>query len=103
MKLYLDDVRTPPAEDEWIVIRQPALFLAVLDACAEDVTNVSLDHDLGIGHMTGVDVMNHIEAANEGMLPHYLLTVHSSNPPGRAAMQATIRRMVERSAAGHVD
>lgn len=47
MKIYLDDIRTP-VEKEWIVVRSYDEFVKkVLEIGLENLTHISLDHDLG--------------------------------------------------------
>lgn len=86
MKIWLDDVRTPPDEWFWCKTARDAGY----------VTEISFDHDLGVtidGGLapTGYDLACHIEeSAHEGTLKRILWHVHSANPVGcdniRAAM-----------------
>ena len=46
-KIYLDDVRTP-IDKEWVVVRNYSEFVAkVQDIGLENISEISLDHDLG--------------------------------------------------------
>ena len=52
MKIYLDDIRTP-LEFGWTLVRSYEEFVVkVLEVGLENVTHVSLDHDLGDTAMT---------------------------------------------------
>jgi hypothetical protein len=46
-KIYLDDLRTP-LDKEWILVRNYSEFVTkVLDIGLENISDISLDHDLG--------------------------------------------------------
>lgn len=46
-KIYLDDIRTP-LDKEWIVVRNYSEFITkVQDIGLENISEISLDHDLG--------------------------------------------------------
>ena len=87
-RLYLDDVRTPIAED-WIVVRNYDEFVAQIKLHGLGTFEViSLDHDLSDfddvrGEKTGYDVakwlVDQAIDRNEN-LP--LIKVHSANPAG---------------------
>ena len=44
MKVYLDDLRTPP--DGWVLVQWPEEAIELLET--GEVTELSLDHDLGV-------------------------------------------------------
>jgi hypothetical protein len=47
-KIYLDDVRTPVAKHDWIVVRNYDEFVnKVTEIGLENIDIISLDHDLG--------------------------------------------------------
>ena len=47
-RIYLDDVRTPVDEDEWVVVRNYEEFVdKVTEIGLENIELISLDHDLG--------------------------------------------------------
>jgi ActR/RegA family two-component response regulator len=50
-----------------------------------------LDHDLGSGDGTGLDVAERIAAMTREARPRYVL-VHSFNPPGARRMVATLKQ-----------
>lgn len=86
MKVFLDDLRTPP--EGWVLTKTVQETLTLLKTC--EVTHLSLDHDLGSLDETGYDVVKWIETVVVfGFVPP-IITVHSSNPVGRIRMQAGI-------------
>ena len=97
MKLYLDDEREAP--EGWVRVRWPEEAIELLKT--GQVTDLSLDHDLGDDEQgTGYDVVLWIEeavATGGFVLPR--MVVHSANAPARAKMEAgleRIRELVER-------
>ena len=100
MKLWLDDRRGPPDEG-WVHVYTPDEVIETLKA--GKVTELSLDHDLGIftaeREITGYDVLLWIEReVAEGRFQAPKLDVHSANPVARRRMQqaiASIRRLAE--------
>lgn len=96
MKIYLDDERATP--QGWRRCYWPEEVIALLKT--EQVTEISLDHDLGDdNHGTGYDVVLWIEeaVALRGFRPPRL-QVHSANASAREKMLAgiqTITRLVE--------
>jgi hypothetical protein len=119
IKLYLDDVRSPP-DDTWTVARTAAEAWRLL--LAHEVECASLDHDLGICptctpgerhegaeivvmasleaicgkgcrcdcHATGYDFVKWM--AESGLWPQFKPAVHSANPVGKSNMLAVIHR-----------
>jgi hypothetical protein len=90
VRLWLDDIR--PAPPGWVHARTATEAIAVLRAGS--VVEVSLDHDLGDDPAAGdgYAVASWIEEmAAQGSLAPILHAVHSSNPAGRARMEAALR------------
>ena len=87
MKVFLDDVR--PAPEGWTLVRWPSEVIALLEA--GEVTELSLDHDLGHETVTGHDVLVWLEeaVALRGFEPPTIRT-HSANVVGREHMQRAI-------------
>lgn len=88
MKVFLDDERDTPAG--WVRTNWPEEVIELLKS--GNVTEVSLDHDLGDdAHGTGYSVLLWIEeqVIVNGMRPPALL-VHSANPSARQKMAAAI-------------
>jgi hypothetical protein len=105
MRVWLDDRRTPP-EDGWVWLRTPEETIELLQG--GDVTELSLDHDLGLldreREATGYDVVLWIEeqVATAGFLPPEVIKVHSSNSSAAPKMErgiASIRRLYEQQLA----
>jgi len=99
MKIYLDDEREAP--EGWLRVRWPEEVIDLLRG--GNVTEVSLDHDLGDdGHGTGYDVVLWIEeaVATKGFRPPKI-TVHSANSSARLKMEAGIGS-IKRLASGAV-
>lgn len=99
MKIWLDDIR--PAPDGWFWVKDAVTAIAIIKKDgfivgddkfpngyenAEDVTEISFDHDLGPGYEgnTGYRVACLIEqlAAHNQIKP-IKWTIHSANPVGR--------------------
>ena len=99
MRVWLDDLREAPPG--WVRVRTPEEAIALLET--GDVTEISLDHDLGLldgeRERTGYDVLLWLErevAEGRWVIPLPEIGVHSANPVGRARMEravASIRRM----------
>lgn len=45
MKLWIDDIRTPP-DDTWHIARNVSSAIRALDMFGPDITEISLDHDI---------------------------------------------------------
>ncbi|MAS93564.1 MAG: hypothetical protein CMO55_10265 [Verrucomicrobiales bacterium] len=88
MKVYLDDERaTPPG---WTRVYWPDEAIALLES--GEVTEISLDHDLGDDERgTGYDVVLWIEEAvvTRGFRPP-IMRVHSANSSAREKMERGI-------------
>src|SRR4051812_24744480 len=99
-KIWLDDVRPAPDGWEWCKTAEDAIMIIRVDAFMNDVgtphltqiSDISLDHDLGEGVKTGYDVVKELEwcvAHCQGYrVPN--ITIHSMNPVGRENMQRAI-------------
>jgi hypothetical protein len=108
VKVWLDDRRPPPPDPQtWVWVRTPAEAIALLETAA--VTELSLDHDLGLldgeREVTGYDVVLWLEeaVATRGFVPPAEIRVHSSNPAGAERMErgiAAIRRLAQGTQTG---
>ena len=89
MKVFLDDLRTPP--EGWTLVKWPDEAIALLKT--GDVSIISLDHDLGDDERgTGNDVILWIEEAVVlGEFKPPIIKVHSANTSARNKMEAGIR------------
>lgn len=100
---YLDDERPNPDPNLWVLFKTaPDLIWAITNLLhiSPDLSNLtlSLDHDLGVrndgGYTdgTGYDVTCFLEEISIN-LPGFVMPtvrIHSSNPVGRAKMQACL-------------
>lgn len=86
MKLFVDDLRDPP-DDTWTVARTSAEALAIPQS-GEEVTELSLDHDLG-GDDTARLVVLYL--AEHGGWPA-AVRVHSANPVGVEWLSGMVER-----------
>jgi hypothetical protein len=93
MKLWLDDVRTPP-DAGWVWVKDAPACIQALQAGV--FQHLSLDHDLGPEEAgTGYAVLCWMEEeVHEGrrVAPRNMV-VHSANPVGRGRMIALIARI----------
>lgn len=76
MKVFLDDVRDPP-DDSWRRVFTAYEVIAMLTWDSNYISELSLDHDLGMGRVgTGMDVVNYmVESYN---CPPVVI-IHSGN------------------------
>lgn len=89
MKLWLDDVRTPP--DGWV--HATSVNEAKKHLSTGKVSDASLDHDLGDYAHDGGDGWRLVDwMAEHNIWPTHTISVHSANPVGVKRMLATIDR-----------
>ncbi|BDR35446.1 cyclic-phosphate processing receiver domain-containing protein [Photobacterium damselae] len=91
MKVYLDDERTTP--EGWIRVYWPDEMITLLKT--GNVTEISLDHDLGDDDRgTGYEVILWIEEAVycQGFIPPKI-KVHSANSSARKRMSLGIKNI----------
>lgn len=96
MKVYLDDEREAP--EGWVRVYWPFQVIELLKT--GEVTEISLDHDLGDDlRGTGYDVILWIEEAvyTEGFEPP-VIHIHSANSSSRQKMQAGINSIKQQTA-----
>lgn len=95
MKIWLDDIRSPPSED-WVHV--PSVNVAInlisfIPELGEEFEEISLDHDLGDWAHDGGDAILLVDwMAEHEIWPTKGLTIHSGNPVGRDNMLRTIDR-----------
>ncbi|KKW45863.1 MAG: hypothetical protein UY96_C0013G0020 [Parcubacteria group bacterium GW2011_GWB1_56_8] len=92
LKIWLDDER--PAPFGWLHVLTVSDAITMLGTGR--VSDLSLDHDLGLSSGTGYDVLVWLEekvATSAFELPN--LFVHSRNPVGRKRMSAAIEKIYE--------
>jgi len=92
MKVWLDDVRPVPwlaKEDGFVLFTNAEALIPHIDA--GEVTEISFDHDLGDGRMTGYDLAKHIQKlAASGAIPPISYRVHSGNVVGGMNIEAAM-------------
>lgn len=87
MRLWLDDVR--PAPEGWVAVS--SVDDAIEQMRAGQVTDASLDHDLGdYAHLGGDGYRLVMWMAEHDTWPSHSIAVHSANPVGRDRMLSTI-------------
>jgi hypothetical protein len=86
VSLWLDDLRPVPDGSKWAKTVDEAISLME----AGNVTEVSLDHDLGEGVDEGYRLV--LWMAENDTWPSETISVHSSNPPGAERMSGVIER-----------
>ena len=93
MKIWLDDIRDAP-DESWTVMRTYQECSDEIMFTLDDITDISLDHDLG-EEKTGYDIAKLIEELVQGDYNYFPpnLSVHSDNPVGRANILAAIKNI----------
>ncbi len=92
IKVYLDDMRTPP--EGWVLVKNAREAIELL--MTHDVEEISLDHDLGEEENgSGYDVINWLEKAvyENNFIPP-VIHIHTANPVARERMEAAVRNIV---------
>lgn len=107
MNIFLDDEREvkwiyPNDPHRWTLVRTYAEFVALVNQNLNNITCISLDHDLGMAkgnwsddlrrHYTGYDAIRVVEELiySDKITARPLLFTHSANPSGRARIQQAI-------------
>ena len=104
--IFLDDIRQPPSDDSWVVVRTtPEAYETIrrLTKMGVDMV-VSLDHDLGQDEHgnnldSGYDLLNWLEkdiATDDQFRPSIAFKIHSANPVGRQNMDRAIGAIYRR-------
>lgn len=93
MKLWIDDVRTPPDNDsDWVWVKTSKNAIEIIDKITS-ITEISFDHDLG-GDDTTIPVVNHLEQlAYHIQITPCVMKIHSQNPVGRKNLQIAIDKI----------
>lgn len=94
MKVFLDDLRTPP-DNTWTLVRWPNDVIELL--LTNEVTHLSLDHDLGNDdYGTGYDVIVWLEeAVYFDRVKAPIITIHSANSSARTKMLAGVEKIYQ--------
>ncbi len=95
MKLYVDDQRAPPPD--WVCAR--TVDDAIQYLAKGNVTEMSLDYDLGGHDSTGLDVLAWLESAvSAGRITLPAITAHSGSILGRRRLENHIEWLTRRFA-----
>lgn len=114
MKLFIDDIRTPPSDGTWHICRTVTAAIRAIHQFSSEIEEISFDHD--ISHQIGMGEMSRPYPCAETFLPvvHYLglmysyyeaqikngeaapiwspkITIHTSNPVGAKEMEAVLK------------
>ena len=94
MKLWIDDVRTPPTGKDWTPI--PSVNMAIWVIMYWEKLNlpielIDIDHDAGDFACDGGDYIKLLDWLEETGR-NYPIRIHSMNPVGVANMRAIIER-----------
>lgn len=92
INIYMDDIRNPPKEEweeyQWIPARKAEDVIYLLRMGV--VEHMSLDHDMGIGEITGYELLAWME--EHDVWPSGNIWVHSANPTGAQQMALIIEK-----------
>ena len=100
LKVYLDDLRKPPAG--FILVKDSHSAIEFITANWDMIEEISLDHDLGdeekvgSGYQVVCEMEDFVFNTRPSHLPY--IHVHSANPIGRKRMEfgiSNIKRMIE--------
>jgi len=84
MKIFLDDIRNP-SDNTWTLVRSYDDFVSLISSTVYNVTDISFDHDLGLG-LTGMDAAKWLveKSLDNPAFASNLqsIHVHSANPVG---------------------
>jgi len=96
MKIWLDDLH--PAPDGWLWVKKTVLCMMWI--CSGNVTDISLDNDLGEGELEGYEILNWLEKILleedrakqiKGEIP--TIHIHTQNPVAAQKMKLIARRI----------
>ena len=93
IKIWIDDIRTPPSE-EWMWIKSVEAakkYITIASPDGIDDIFLSVDHDAGDYFQYGGDYIRLLDWLEETGR-NYPIRIHSQNPVGVQNMRAIIRR-----------
>ena len=96
MRVYLDDLRTPPSKD-FSLVKDAKSAIDLITDCWEQIEEISLDHDLGdeakvgSGYQVVCEMEDFVYNTRPAHLPY--IHVHSANPIGRKRMEYGIKNI----------
>lgn len=97
MKLWVDDVRTPPS-DEWLWARSVNQAIIAIKCYERSFTSdtiyINLDHDAGDFAKDGGDYIRILDWLEQAKIVDtgYFFQLHTMNPVGRENMDRIIRK-----------
>lgn len=89
--LYLDDVRDPETDRDWVIVRSFDEFTETIEERGVP-EHMSLDHDLGWNVPDGLDCVNWM--IENDIVPESW-NIHSANPIGARNMESKLSQWVE--------
>jgi len=93
--LFLDDVRTPKTDRDFIVARSVKEAIQLIRDKGFP-SYMSLDHDLGEDVPTGHDFVKWIVTEyQDDILPEFTFNVHSANPVGKENMESLLNNFIK--------
>lgn len=91
IKLWIDDIRLPPKEGEWIWVRTVNACKNIIDNLIFDTELIlSIDHDSSIYYADGGDYINILNYLEYLGWTNVSIHIHSMNAVGIANMRAII-------------
>lgn len=97
MRLWLDDVRLPPRDQDWTHVEDAeSLLKMVREVGLANIEEISFDNDLGTGKMEGYQALTEIErmVVEDGERKVPVLWPHSANPVAVRRMMVIIDRIL---------
>ena len=97
MKIWVDDIRTPPSDD-WLWARSVKEAITAIKSYersfATDAIYISLDHDAGDFGADGGDYIRVLDWLEQAGIVDtgYFFHLHTQNPVGRENMERIIRK-----------
>lgn len=96
MKIWLDDMRTPPDSGwKWFKTANDVMDWFRLNHDVHEVEILSLDNDLGEDQVEGYKILDWLEEKKffvpDFIFPHKI-QVHSANPVARRRMEQVIKK-----------
>lgn len=94
MKIYLDDERNAP-DDSWNVARNYQECLAILEKNWYEITEISLDHDLGDEYFNGYRFLLYMEFRVEEEGETYVpkIHIHTANASAKPKMLQAVENI----------
>lgn len=93
LKIFLDDIRQAPKD--WILVRNVHELKQYFLNDEYKISEISLDHDLGDGELTGYNFLNWLEEKvyNGEIKQIPIIKLHTANPVGHKNMLLAIKNI----------